>query len=51
MYAYITAAIAERIAQELNNEELALTAAMMTAVADQLAVILVCRSGKEECNE
>ena len=41
--AYVSAALAAAVAETLSDEELGLLAALLTAVADQLALIAVCR--------
>ncbi len=41
--AYVSAALAAAVAENLSDEDLGLLAALLTAVADQLALIAVCR--------
>lgn len=40
---YVSAAIAAAAAENLSNEDLSLLAALLTAIADQLTLIAVCR--------
>lgn len=46
--AYVSAALAAAVAENLSDEDLALLAALLTAVADQLALIAVCRERSQE---
>ena len=43
---YLASAAANAIAQQLSDDELALAAALLTAIGDQLALIAVCRGLK-----
>lgn len=46
--AYVSAALAAAVAENLSDEDLGLLAALLTAVADQLALIAVCRERSQE---
>lgn len=46
--AYVSAALAAAVAENLSDEDLGLLAALLTAVADQLALIAVCRERAQE---